>query len=362
MMSPNQRSALAALDVARPIVVRLDPSRHPEDLAADLIESWSAVETALRSLVGGSALAGQALVGELRQRELLSINQAHALLEYLAARDRAGRTEYRPTAGDIAAARTGFQTLEAALGVGVGAHTATYPAIGMPPAAGDVYPNTAERAPVAAYDAGVTRARTARGRGLPRWALPLAAVVLLAAAAGGWMLWGGAAAGGMQACADAYGSGRRESARQACAEAAREEPERALPHVYLARLAREDGDVSTATRELTTAITLEPKNGVAQREMGNLLLVSNRPDRARPFYVRAIEADTSDRAAMGWLGCALARQGDPQNAATWFQRAGNGDWTACQRATAGVGLPPGAPQPVPGAPMTAPAPGAAPYR
>jgi hypothetical protein len=48
-----RRSALAALDRARPAIARLDQSRHFEELAADLMESWSAVETALRSLVGG---------------------------------------------------------------------------------------------------------------------------------------------------------------------------------------------------------------------------------------------------------------------------------------------------------------------
>jgi len=39
----EQRSARAALDAARPAVARLDSSRGPEDLAADLIETWGAV-------------------------------------------------------------------------------------------------------------------------------------------------------------------------------------------------------------------------------------------------------------------------------------------------------------------------------
>ena len=48
----EQRSARAALDAARPAVARLDSIRGPEDLAADLIEIWRAVEAALRALVG----------------------------------------------------------------------------------------------------------------------------------------------------------------------------------------------------------------------------------------------------------------------------------------------------------------------
>jgi len=71
--SPNQRSALNALNTVRPIMARLDVARHAEDLAADLIEGWNGTEIALRSLLGGSALSGQALIRELRQREMLSL-------------------------------------------------------------------------------------------------------------------------------------------------------------------------------------------------------------------------------------------------------------------------------------------------
>jgi len=71
MTSPAQRSARAALDAARPAVARLDSSRSSEDLAADLIDVWAAVESALRTLVGTSTLTGQALIREARQRQRL---------------------------------------------------------------------------------------------------------------------------------------------------------------------------------------------------------------------------------------------------------------------------------------------------
>src|SRR5206468_8826590 len=88
-----RRSALAALDRARPAIARLDQSRHFEELAADLMESWSAVETALRSLVGGTTLGGQALIREARQRQMLSFEQANALAEFHAASARAHGTD-----------------------------------------------------------------------------------------------------------------------------------------------------------------------------------------------------------------------------------------------------------------------------
>ena len=372
MISANQRSALAALDAARPFIARLDAVGHPEEIAADLIESWSAVETALRSLVGGSALGGQALIGDLRARNLLNLNQAHALLEFLAARDRASRAEYQPNEGDVTAARSGFQTLETALGVGIAADTAMFPAVPTPrggsPAAqrptpeprGGPYIGSAtgpmqaatHETPPPYPDEPPTTARSGR----QPWFF-LAAVVLGALIAIGsvvWLLTGAQA--GERAIArgrDAYRDGRREVARREFEEGARREPKRAEPHVYLARLAREDGDLPRAQRELETAIRLEANNHLALREMGQLLIQANRPDLAVRFLTRAIEANGKDSAAMGWLGCALVRQGRPDLAQSWFQRAGSGGWTACAAPT----VPPGAMIPPPG---TMPQPGAAP--
>src|SRR6476660_1811168 len=94
---------------------RLDLSRDPEDLAADIIEGWQAAESSLRSLIGSASLSGQPLIREVRQRDLLTLDQAHALVEFSAAHERAQRTDYRPSNADIGAARTGFQQLEAAL-------------------------------------------------------------------------------------------------------------------------------------------------------------------------------------------------------------------------------------------------------
>ena len=91
---------------------RLDLARDPEDLAADIIEGWQAAETALRSVIGSASLSGQPLIREVRQRELLTLDQAHALVEFSAAHERAQHTDYRPSNGDIGAARTGFQQLD----------------------------------------------------------------------------------------------------------------------------------------------------------------------------------------------------------------------------------------------------------
>ena len=321
MSSAHQRAALAALDAARPVIARLDPTRDPEDAAADLIDGWSAVETALRSLMGGSSLAGQALVAELRQRQLLNLDQTHALIEFNAARQRAQRTDYRPTAADVASAREAFLKLEAGL---MAAPTAT-------PAAAAGVAGTAPgyAAPVAARQAEYVGDPVRRRNPL---GLILGLVALVIVALGLW--WFMTQRGGTGDAALSRGiahleGGRREAARGEFSKAARDNPESARPHIFLARMAREERDFQTARRELDAAIRLEPNNPVAHREMGALLFTIGNYDLARSFYIRALRGDPNDRSSMGYLGCSLARLNQPQEAAKWIQRAGQGPWSNC---------------------------------
>ncbi len=150
------------------------------------------------------------------------------------------------------------------------------------------------------------------------------------------------------------------AARNAFAEAARDDPQDAEPHIYLARMAREEGDAMTAVRELQTAIQLEPRNGTAQREMGSHLLAKsiaevnsgNMPaalqslNLARSFYVRAVEINPNDRVAQGWLGCVLMRLGQVPVAQSFLSRAGPGDWSTCTPLPALGPQVPGVPPPV----------------
>ncbi len=314
MTTPNQRSAQNALNPVRPIIARLDVSRHAEDLAADLIEGWEGTEIALRSLLGGSALSDQTLIRELRQREMLSLGQTHALMEFLAARERAGRTEYQPTAADVAAARHGFQELEGALS---GAVTADVPmAQGYVPA------------PVDTTNVVVT----GRRRTGPMLGIGLIVLALLALA--GWFAWRSTSRGRTDGSVTAEGAallqaGRRGEARRAFEEAAREHPRAAGPRIYLGRMAREDGDFNAAYEELRRAVELEPGNYLALREMGSYLFTRGQFEPASRFYQRAVERNPEDRLSMGYLACSLARLGRMDAAVRFFDRAGPGDWTSC---------------------------------
>lgn len=381
-MSPqNSQAALASLNAVRPVLSHFEKQRSAEDLAADIIDLWAGAERALQALVGNSSLTGQQLVRAARQAELITLDQAHTLLEFLAARDRANRTSYKPTQADGDAALEGFRSLESAL-TGTAPVKKATPSSPLqaaytprtvqpqqpvspyaPPSAGGGYrqppayagrktsgPPTIEQPPPGSYTppsgtaaagAGgigrshVEHALAAAEAGGRRWrntstwlviGVPLAILLIV----GGYFMFRGRSSGdGMTTGIDAMKTGQREKARGEFAKAVKADPKAATPHVFLARLAREDGDLASARAQLDTALRLEPKNEIALREMGLALFSGAQYDLARKFFVRAVQANPQDRAAQGYLGCALMRLTRVQEGTKFINNAGSGPWTAC---------------------------------
>jgi tetratricopeptide (TPR) repeat protein len=369
--APNQRTALASLDAVRPVLARLDPSRHPEENAADLIEVWNGLETALRALLGGSTLAGQALVRELRQHEMISLEQGHALLEALAVHDRVQRTEYQPTETDISEMRAGFQALDQVVSAPIpapelvraaqiGQTAAGGPAAAAAPAA---RPAAAPSlASVAAAASAMPESPVAQPRSGISSALIVLGVILLVLIAGGYYYYANRSGvpREIQQAEAAYAAGQRDQARAAFEKAVKDYPNLAAPHIYLSRLARDQGDLAVAGSEIATAVKLEPQNAIANRELGEFFLArgsrfvsQGRPDLAtadfegaRRAYVRAVQLDTTDLSAQGYLGCALVKLGRARDATAFFARAGQGAWSACANQTPATGAPAaGAPPP-----------------
>jgi tetratricopeptide (TPR) repeat protein len=132
---------------------------------------------------------------------------------------------------------------------------------------------------------------------------------------------------------EAYRQGRLDLARGDLEQAARAHPAAALPHLWLARVARDQKNDTAAARELSVAERLEPTSALVHQEIGNFHLARGRYDAARLRYVRALELDPSDTVAMGWLGCALLRLGRTEEGTRFLQRAGSGDWTRCAAQT-----------------------------
>jgi tetratricopeptide (TPR) repeat protein len=306
------------IDSARPAVERLASARD----AASLVAAWTAIESALQDSASNRTLVGQALVRDLRQRNVLTLDQGHALIELLAAHDRAVVPGYAVTDADVAAARDALNQLVAA----------------PPP----VTPLPLGTAPPAAATVPVAHTPASSTGSVGR---VLGFVVLLAVIAGGaaygvvtWRKQSAGRAAPASYSADnlvargvaAYQAGHVDSARVFFNHAAEHDTADAVPHIYLGRIAREAGDLGTARAELVRAVQLAPNNEIAQREMGAALLAAGQYELASKFYVRAIALDSTDRAALGFYGCTLKRLGQAQQATQYLTRAGQGPWTACQ--------------------------------
>lgn len=319
---------MAALAPARPLVARVDIAQNPEEIAADILDIWTAVEVGMRALLGGSALGGQPLIQELRQQNMISIEQAHALLDFLAARDRVKRTEYRPTTADIEAAREAYNKLDQGLRAEAASAGANATAAAVPAPGAAAVTTDALGVPLPA--------RRSRIPWLPIGALLL---VLLAAGAAWFFFERGGPSAAMRRGTEAYRGGRLALARTEFQDAANARPEDATPHIWLGRVARDQGDFATAGRELSRAVQLEPGNYQAHRELGSYFLTVRNYDAARRSFVRALELQPRDRTSMGYLGCSLIRLGRVDEGQRFLARAGQGPWLACAPQAPGPGAP-----------------------
>ena len=335
-MTPSDRAAAqAALTEGRAVYGRLDQIRGPEDAAADIMELWASGESAMRAMLGGSSLSGQALVRELRQRGVLNLEQANSIASFWDARSRADDVAYKPTLTDVGFARAGYNELgrvanetAATTTAADGPSTSTFaPGGGSAGAKSAHAPEVIMVPPVADP---VPKRKLAVSRPLIIAASVIALLIVAAVAA--YFTFGRSQFDNEMASAiNLMTTGRTEAARSAFSAIAHEYPDKAPPHVFLSRLARNDAppDMNTARRELVNAIGLDPAYEPAQREMGVFQLADRNPSLARNFLVRAVQLAPDDSAAEGYLGCALVGLNRIQDAQKFFARAGTGTWSSC---------------------------------
>ncbi len=359
--------ARLALDVARRVFAASDVSTAPE--------LWRSAQTVLQLVVGRAELSGQALVAEIRRLGLITLTDAHALVELSAWSDRS--TGPATTEAERMVVREAWMALEHAVPEAPGqshatVSAATAPAVAAPQfgpvtgasrssqqsgqaahpksantpdgmgsearssrdhaqsgASSTAYEGTGPGASSEARLQSDERSRTSRRR----WPFPLLlgllAAVTVGIATGVWWLLDARSERDLREAVAAYQRGSRDSARTELARLAMKHPEDARPLVYLARLVREDGDLARARTMLTNAVRIAPRNAVASRELAAVMLADGQPDIARRFYVRALELDPGDPVAQGFLGCALVQLGRFDEARRWLVRAGSGEWQGC---------------------------------
>lgn len=335
-------TARTALDAARPVLARLDISRGPENTKRDLIDVWNAVEAALRALAGGTSQGGQALIRDARGRQQLTFDQANALVALQAVREQLDRPDYQPTDGDVNTARAAFLKLDAGLmgdGGATGAGAPTGAGYGTAAPLSPYAPGGAPRQPAPAAAPPIVPPapglepllKTPRKRGMV--AIIVGIVVLVAVGLSLFLLLGRSGnsdilAQGVQA----YQRGDKVTAASDFEQAARKNPNDAMPHVYLARMAREVGNFTVANQELQLALKTQPGNLTARREYGAFFLSQANYQQARVWYTHALEIDPNDVTSQGWLGCALIKLGRIDEGVKWLNRAGNGAWSTCRNA------------------------------
>jgi hypothetical protein len=355
-VTPSDRAAAqSALSEGRAVYGRLDQIRGPEDAAADIMDLWGVAETAMRAMLGGSTLSGQALVRELRQRGVLNLEQANTIASFWDARTRADDVAYKPTLTDVGFARAGYNELSRVANEPAAAtqspqnaanasSTSTFapggaPAAGPTGAAGNSPASAPSPARTTGFsvDAPTTAPARASAR-IPRLSRPVAIgagviLLIIIVAVAVYFTRGGNSKfnGEMSNAIDLMTTGRTEAARTAFSAIAHEYPDRAEPHVFLSRLARNDTppDMNTAREELITAIRLNPTYEPAQREMGIFQLAAHNPSLARNFLIRAAQLNPADSAAVGYLGCAMMGLNRVAEAQAFFAHAGTGTWSSC---------------------------------
>lgn len=331
---------------------------------------WHMAERFLQALTARTDLEGQSIIAEARRQQRLSLEDAHALaaLHHWADRSRDESDGLAGVSNDAehTVAREALQAVDhasSAVGAasdapagGAHAYIDNVAALGATPPR-DSTPGEATGAPsvhAPPPSAQATPRNTRHG-----WRSPIvigtAAVLLVAAlAVTGWAVFAGRGTDSLYRDAvAAYQRGSYETARVAFARVAQERPDDARPLIFLGRIAREERDMARSRRFLEAAVRLEPQSALAQRELAGTLLADGQPELARRFYVRAVELDPTDRAAQGFLGCALHRLSRFEEARRWFDRAGPGDWMQCIGPMPAPGpgsYPPQAVAPYPGPP------------
>ena len=307
---------------ARAHVSALDSYDSPEALAAAVSGTWDGVDRTLRTYLRADVTApdavrmtamspaqmsSDAVLAELRRRNLISLVLAGSLHELVHAVERAGRGDVR--AADADTARTVVDTLvrevtDVARRMGVVASAATS-APAEPPAEAPVEPRVVHASELP----------------LPRRPLVLTAiaVTVLVVALVAILLTRGDSS--LDQGIAAFREGRTGVAEQHFRRAIENDGDDVTARLYLARVLRGQGRLQEAADLLRASARVAPQDAGVRRELGYLFLDLGRPPAAVEQLRQAVELDPAD--ALNWVALyrAMVLADDDAGAAELLQRA-----------------------------------------
>ena len=301
---------LRPLQEAEPAIERLDTYDSPAALTEALRAIWHAVDRALRALLRSDASApdsirmtamspeqtsAEAVMLELRRRELISLTLAGRIHELRQALDRGGSDGVR--AADADNAREVVRRLREEV-------------------SGAAQTESAHDAP--GNDSMHAQSGWTGPHGRPLVLAAVAAVILVAGVAA-VVLFSGVSE--MDRGIAAFGDDRPAVAEQHFRAVLQTDEENNTARLYLARILRRDGRHREAGELLQASAAHDAQDTGVRRELGYLFLDLDRPQSAARQFRQAVEIDADD--PLNWVGMvqALALSGDSAGAAEWLRRA-----------------------------------------
>jgi tetratricopeptide (TPR) repeat protein len=318
MTGPDR--VLRPLEEAGPSIDRLETYESPAALGEALRATWHAVEATLRrrlragadvpdrlrmSALSPTEMPIDALLTELRRRDLISLPLAGRIHEFRHALERVEAGEVRAADADVAL--DVVAAVRAEIGRVGGGGAVPDPALIPAP---DADQPTVEDDVVEREDSrpSLRPLYIAAGVGV----LLLISMVLVFTLGRGSPMERGIAA---------FESGDADAAEQQFRVAIERDEAAVTARLYLARILREQQRRQEAADQLRAAARLAPEDAAVRRELGYLFLDLGQPDPAVEQFRLAVELEPDE--ALNWVGVVLAlRQAeDPAAANEWLRRA-----------------------------------------